>query len=379
VENATSSSVVLLGHCVSLWWTGVDLFFVLSGFLIGGILIDHRNSTNYFKTFYVRRACRILPIYFLWIALFLLGTCLLSAYASSGWYSVDFRQLANFPQWGYFLFLQNFNMAKLNVCGASWIGVTWSLCVEEQFYLLTPLMIWLISPRHLARVLVVLIVSVPLFRIFLYLYHPDLLMYVLLPCRAEGLLLGILCAWLVRNQTCSDLIRLKRDWLYLLFFILFCGMVYLTFFSAKKGWFPSVNSLEMVSFGYTWISLFYALFLLMAVMVGTKLLAQTMRWQWLRHFGKISYCMYLIHLAIFGFVQDVFIRNNWLKLPVFLQAMATLLLSFGIVWLFAFLSWRLYEKPIIDRGHSFSYGDSKLLPQAARNPAGVISPQSHAD
>src|ERR1700677_1964341 len=86
----------LVKDVVSLFWCGVDLFFVLSGFLIGGILMDQRNSAGYFKTFYVRRVCRILPLYFAWIALFFLVIAVLGAVVRFVWYSVEFLQLPHF-------------------------------------------------------------------------------------------------------------------------------------------------------------------------------------------------------------------------------------------------------------------------------------------
>src|SRR5436305_1143464 len=98
---------------IPLLWTGVDLFFVLSGFLLGGILIDHRRSGNYFKTFYVRRICRIFPLYFLWLALFFALPFLFSPQTPPGWYLTIFHsEIPHFPNWGYLLLLQNIYMAK---------------------------------------------------------------------------------------------------------------------------------------------------------------------------------------------------------------------------------------------------------------------------
>src|SRR5712671_2033641 len=95
----------------SLTWSGVDLFFVLSGFLIGGILIDQRDTKNYFKTFYIRRICRIFPLYFLWLMLFVILFVLISHRFHQAWVLPLF-DLQGIPEWLYFLFLQNFHVAK---------------------------------------------------------------------------------------------------------------------------------------------------------------------------------------------------------------------------------------------------------------------------
>jgi peptidoglycan/LPS O-acetylase OafA/YrhL len=111
----------------NLMWSGVDLFFVLSGFLIGGGLIDNRASPNYFSTFYRRRIYRIFPFYYLMVGLFLIGSFVLPA---------AFLFTGAIPRWPFLLFVQNIGFAI--PLAAPWLGVTWSLAVEEQFYLLFP-------------------------------------------------------------------------------------------------------------------------------------------------------------------------------------------------------------------------------------------------
>lgn len=131
-------------------WTGVNLFFVLSGFLIGGILVDARGSDSYFRTFYARRFFRIIPIYYLWI-------CLYIALVSAAGHAIRLHSFSGkalprgFEVYAHFLFIQNLipnGGSPQSGLWGSWFGHLWSLAVEEQFYLLAPLMIWWLSPRR---------------------------------------------------------------------------------------------------------------------------------------------------------------------------------------------------------------------------------------
>jgi peptidoglycan/LPS O-acetylase OafA/YrhL len=159
---------------------GVDLFFVLSGFLIGSILISKRGSSNLFRAFYLRRALRILPVYFLLLAVFIIGL-------TGGWHADLFGDGA-FPTWTYALFLQNFESARIAEFGPRFMAVTWSLAIEEQFYLLFPFAVAFVSSRHLPNMLAALIVIPPALRIGVFWqgghYMPA---YVLMPCRADCL------------------------------------------------------------------------------------------------------------------------------------------------------------------------------------------------
>jgi len=143
-----------------LAWSGVDLFFVLSGFLIGGILLDAKKSTNYFKVFYVRRFFRIVPAYAVALAIFIL---LELAVSNGGLHRLAFLTegktgiRTGVGNWiPYIFFLQNLWMAASSSLGA--LDVTWSLAVEEQFYLTLPLMIRFLSPRQLVRIVLIVIV-----------------------------------------------------------------------------------------------------------------------------------------------------------------------------------------------------------------------------
>jgi peptidoglycan/LPS O-acetylase OafA/YrhL len=139
----------------SLWgWAGVNLFFVLSGFLITSILLEARNRPHYFRNFYARRALRIWPVYVL---------VLIVCYLNAPWFigpSV-WNAIKTAPWWAYLFFLQNLFHLTLPAS----LGPTWSLAIEEQYYFLwAPVVRMLRAPWLLASVLVGCLVAAPLFR-----------------------------------------------------------------------------------------------------------------------------------------------------------------------------------------------------------------------
>ncbi len=124
-------------------WAGVTLFFVLSGFLVGGIILDHRESPNFLSVFYVRRLFRILPLYLLLLTCGWLVEALLPIIA------VQAPSLFSpkLPDWSFLFFVQNFAMVFKKSMGGEWLSVTWSLAVEEQFYLVLPVIIIVLKRR----------------------------------------------------------------------------------------------------------------------------------------------------------------------------------------------------------------------------------------
>lgn len=123
---------------LTLGWAGVDLFFVLSGFLIAGILMDNRRASNLFSTFYIRRCCRIFPLYYAVFCVFALFGLFLR-------HQPDFQWLFKYshPLWSYATYSQNILMGLKGGLGCNWMAPTWSLAVEEQFYAFLPLLVWI--------------------------------------------------------------------------------------------------------------------------------------------------------------------------------------------------------------------------------------------
>ena len=193
VDSKLVSIFLSLGR---LSWSGVDLFLVLSGFLIGGILLDAKDSPRYFTTFYLRRAYRILPIYGVVVGIYslrYLPVSVLHSWAGS----------AAIPFGAYPTFTQNFWMASRGTFGPVSMAVTWSLAVEEQFYLTAPLIVRRLSRKRLVYMLAAIVFLAPILRVLLvFTFHQDCLAaYVLMPCRADALCLGMLSAILVRDAS----------------------------------------------------------------------------------------------------------------------------------------------------------------------------------
>ncbi len=346
---------------LSLTFAGVDLFFVLSGFLIGGILLRNRTAENYFSVFYTRRFARLMPIYLIVLAsYFIAAPWLRAGNTEAGKWLADGTNGA-LPLWSYLLYLQNMSMAYANTSGGHWISVTWSLAVEEQFYLLAPLLIWLLPPRHLKPVLIALIVSALLLRVIVTIAsgHGQLA-YVLLPCRWDELCMGMLvaahvhaggAAWFRANQD-----RIKRT--------LGIGLLALAVMILEGQNGPFLPKLWI---GLTIIGVVSTSILLCALYVEHPLSRAVFCNPVLAYLGRVSYGVYLLHQPVRGVIAHLLERppfpDSWLDFGISFAALA---ITLGL----AELSWRYMEKPILDLGHRLSYrGSTSVAPAAIGSPA----------
>jgi peptidoglycan/LPS O-acetylase OafA/YrhL len=328
-----------------LSWSGVDLFFILSGFLIGGILLDARSSSNYFKVFYIRRACRILPIYLIFCGS--IALCYRYVYPSN-FPLLDWLFRFPMPWYSYLTFTQNFWMAHFNTLGPASLAITWSLAIEEQLYLTLPALIRFVRPATLPYLLFAGILAAPVFRVALLIWWPHLqtALYALLPSRMDALLLGTLAAWVVRNPAVWDLLVARRRMLWSLFAILAAGLLYFTTTS-------SYYSVPTASVGYDWLALFYLTALLLVLTHPNSWLGRAMRQRWLMGLGTIAYATYLIHVLVYGLCMN-YIRHH----GPFLQNLPDLWTTLGALVLtvvLAKLSWWIFEQKFVRFGHKFKY------------------------
>ena len=220
-------------------WSGVDLFFVLSGFLITDILIRSRNSPSYFTTFYARRVTRIFPVYFLMLASFVLAEFFLPR---------DLMVVSGpMPWWSYFLFVQNIPMWLRQDGGAVWLAPTWSLAVEEQFYLFVPIIVLFLKRRHAMVILACAASMAPLLR---YLF-PSTFAFVMTPFRTDSLLFGSLLAYAMQSQRFHDVCAARKRAIYLALVLLAAGVPIMML---RRSWFEP--------FDFTWLSALYLLLIL---------------------------------------------------------------------------------------------------------------------
>ena len=337
---------LLDGYWFRLGWTGVDLFFVLSGFLIGGILLGVRDSPRYFQTFYARRFFRIIPLYYAWITIYILLATLGARQVSlhiGVIQSVDLSILA------HFLFLQNFHEFLTGTVSFWWLSSTWSLAVEEQFYLLSPLVVRYLSKRALTAVLITVTAAAPVLR-WIVRGHFDSgpwLAYRLMPCRADSLAIGMLAAVVWSTAKYRQWVATHGVLLYGLCAALFAGVAYIWRYYSD----PLLPLTQ--TFGYTWLALFFAAIMLLALSRPAGPVALLAHLGFFREIGGISYCIYIIHTTVFLFCHQILLHT----LPVVTdeRAAAVTFLAALITYAIAKLSWKFLEKPLLRRGHLYRY------------------------
>jgi peptidoglycan/LPS O-acetylase OafA/YrhL len=232
----------------------------------------------------------------------------------------------------------------------TWFVVTWSLAIEEQFYLLAPPLIRFLSRRRLVSVLVATIVLAPLLRLlpFRYWAPGTYLAAFLMPCRADALSWGILLALAWRDERIREWIHGHAALLQRALFIGFLGV------GALLWWLVHPINLVTVTIGYSWFALVYSALLLTAVSQPTGWIAAVMRWRFLGWLGGISYCVYILHDAFNFFAHRILLKAE----PQLynLQGAGVTLLALLLTLAVASLSWRYFEKPLIRRGHTYTFG-----------------------
>jgi peptidoglycan/LPS O-acetylase OafA/YrhL len=278
---------------------GVSLFFVLSGFLITGILYDTQNSEHYFKNFYVRRSLRIFPIFYLVLAVCLVLTPVLHFNLQWGHISFLFYLGNFFANWNWSLYeLVSPNHPSMSIN----LGHFWSLFVEEQFYLIWPVVIFLVRDRiKLLRLSLTIIVLVLLLRVSMVWFLPfgvaERFAFRMLPTRADDLLVGAAMALLLRGPEAEKWLR--RSWIFLV-----VGMFSFAVMGAWRKMFGFYDPYNL-TIGLDFISFASASLIALAIQHETSVF-RILSLRPLRIIGKYSYGFYIYHLLL-GKARIVFL------------------------------------------------------------------------
>ena len=330
-----------LQSALRLTGTGVDLFFILSGFLIGGILLDKRFFGNYFQAFYARRFFRIFPLYYSVLCAFLLIAIYLPHL--SDWLLKD-----PLPLWSYFAYIQNYLMGSRGHFGSNFLGITWSLAIEEQFYLTLPLLVWLLKPRYLRWLLIAYMIAGPAIRYGEYLYAGAFGVYVFTLGRADALLFGVLIAMAYRTPALWKWVQTHSRSLWTVFFFLLLGMILI----ALKPRSLPVDSIIRPS----WVALLFGCLLVLSLSPNRSIVKRALCNRYLRQVRVYAYCLYLIHQATLGLCYAAF-TNNEPKILTIWGCWIPILALFISYWLAA-ASWCYFESPLIEIGHRVPYIES---------------------
>ena len=322
--RAIAILMVFAAHAfaIPLLWMGVDLFFVLSGYLITGILLrlkENRNSGgSYWSSFYARRIRRILPAYIAFLVVL----------------SFTFRvPWARIWYW-YVFFAPNIPLAlgKVMVAG---MGPLWSLGVEEQFYFVWPLLVLVCSREALHRVVLAIIVISPLLRaVSTPLFSTHFPIYSLTIFRADTLAMGAFIA-IATSRDPQWISRFRRAALTssVLALALLMGFSLLPSFRA------SANTIFFNSAGYSLSAVFCGSLLICSLGTHEGLLHKLLTIRPLRYLGLISYTFYLYHEAVL-----LKVGQHLHSSPILIA-----LAAFSVTFLISLLSWHLLEAPILGR------------------------------
>jgi peptidoglycan/LPS O-acetylase OafA/YrhL len=315
-------------------WIGVDLFFVLSGFLITGILMDTLSGPGFFRSFYIRRTLRIFPLFYGVFFLLALLTPLLH---------LEWR----LGHIAYLFYCQNIALAfdpkLLNVPPAVFLGPYWSLAVEEQYYMLWPLAIWLLrDQRKIMRLCLALIICCILLRFVVLRVAPNqaalYVVYWELPTHCDGLLLGSWLALAMRRWPVEVLWR-RMQWLVWLAIAAFlCVGVY------TRTLFFTTPAMETV--GFAAIPVIFAGLLLRCFVPGSWEL-RIFSAPFLRFLGRYSYGMYVYHVLFWPIMIGWL---HWLAGSLHSQTIGSLV--YLLLWFWgtvtvAVLSYKFLESPFL--------------------------------
>lgn len=337
-------------------WIAVPMFFVLSGYLICGILFDTREREGYFRVFYSRRILRVFPLYYL---------TLLVVAAVDHFHGIRL----DYHYWAHFFYIQNLlpgYTSHLDLEPMTEIGHLWSLAVEEQFYLVWPLVVWLCRDRRtLLRVTWLLIGASCAARFGAHWLHlSPLRSYFTTPTRGDAILLGSVLALIRREPVYAVLERYAK-------YVFLAGLALMIWLTVKSGFaWPG---------GYLRVALLIpavnvmAAALVVEVMRQGSLACRICSVQWICWLGSLSYGLYVFHLTY----RDWFLFHvaPWLSysMPRGCAFCISAILAFALTLGIGVMSYQLIERPAMELKKRLRYGPAKAKRDAKTALEGVAA------
>jgi peptidoglycan/LPS O-acetylase OafA/YrhL len=349
----------LFGYVASASWAGVDLFFVLSGFLITGILFDTLNTKDFYKNFYMRRVLRLFPVYLVFMCVVL----------------VIARGVPHL--WGialsYLLYVSNIVHIfdpDIYTVGPVQTGHLWSLAVEEQFYLIWPwIVVALASRRRILKFSIYGSIATLALRLILIHVVPysSKFLYSELPTRADALLIGAAVAMIFRDPELMAKIRLR--------YVRLAGLAAVAGFAAlglhTHSFFwqtPPINT-----WGFSLTALASAALIFVAMVPGS-LTSRIFSNAALRFYGRYSYGLYLIHFAPKSFYDDVLLPALSSRIhPAWLAGTIGFAIVLAACTAVAVVSFHVIEMPFLKMKKRFENGSRN---ESKRKAQELVLPES---
>ncbi|MBN9039891.1 MAG: acyltransferase [Rhizobiales bacterium] len=338
-------------HFLGFGWYAVQMFFILSGFLIGRLIIERKDHVNFFSVFVMRRVCRTFPSYMISIVL-IFGV--LWIFRNETWTHFT----AEFPLWSYLTFTQNIFMAMTGDVGAYWAAPSWTLALEEQLYIVLPLVFFLAPRRSWLRIFIAIALVALVLRTLIFTTGivGETWGLVMLPARGDVLVAGVIAA-VVYKERLVDLARYDLL-LRLAPLVMMCTCIVIALIDPSQRLFNIVGPF-LIAFGF-------ACFLLAVVRGAPE--AKRFEGRFLRFMGDISYCVYLTHLMVLGLMHGLILhaKPSLGGIDQWLVTVAALPVAVALGWAMT----TLIESPLTSYGRSWKWSDRKtgsdLAHQGAR-------------
>ncbi|MCW5653226.1 acyltransferase [Hydrogenophaga sp.] len=315
----------------SFGWVGVDLFFVLSGFLITGILYDSKNHAHFFKNFYMRRALRIFPLYFCALLFLLL---LRAAWPNLGLYGHQ----SDIWLW---LYLTNFVIAVKDYGSFGLMDHFWSLAIEEQFYMLWPFVVFALNRRGAMAMALAMCMAAPLMRTaFAVTQDNPAALYVLSPFRMDSLAMGALLALAIRGGAqgiAPQKLRRPAMW---------AGgaaaLGLLLTVAATRN--VSPHTLPMETYGFSLVAVVGVCTIVLSM---TTRLRQVFENGVLRWFGKYSYGLYVWHPILWMIIFHSELARSVRGGDGTGEMIGSIAVAVVVLFVFVMASWHLMESQFL--------------------------------